>query len=404
MKVLHINTFDTGGAAKACIRLHQGLLAQSVDSKVLVLYRYGQQEHVYEFLPEYSNTLIKRVANSLSYRLNSLANRIKKRRNPTGTYSIPHSIYDILEHPLVKEADILHLHWVAKFLDYPSFFGKVNKPIVWTLHDMNPLLGGFHYETDMENIAESRKEKEKKLSEVKSKALSQTNYLSVVAPSRWLHQLSLHSIGLGRFANYCIPYGVDLTIYKPTNQILARAHFNLPSDKKIVLFIADSITDPRKGYSYFDEAIKKLALPDILLCTIGKGIITSDNVLHQHLGFISCEQQLALAYAAADIFVVASLEDNLPNTVLESLACGTPVVGFNIGGIPDMVIEGKTGLLVSPKNIAELAEKIHWLLSNDNERKRMGENARVYIKTHFTLDIQAIRYIDLYRSLVSAQY
>ncbi|QHT70545.1 glycosyltransferase [Rhodocytophaga rosea] len=396
MKVLHINTFDTGGAAKSCLRLHQGLLEQNIDSKVMVLYKYSHLEQVYDFLPDYQQTLFKRIEGSFLYRRNKVIKSLKNKIYPGKVQSSPHTIYNILKHPLTQQADIIHLHWVARFLDYDSFFSVVNKPVVWTLHDMNPILGGYHYETDMLGMRPYDELEEVKNIKIKKKALQKVSNVSVVSPSYWLYQKSLQSALLGNFSNYYIPYGVDTNKFKPADKKKAREYFSLPQENKILLFIADSLTDPRKGYSYLVEALKQIDLRDTLLCTIGKGNIPPVDFPLKHLGYIASENELSLAFAAADIFITTSIEDNLPNTVLESLACGTPVVGFRIGGIPDMVIEGETGLLASPKNISELAERMQWLLKNAKERNEMGKKGRKLVEEKFTISTQADQYRNLY--------
>jgi len=126
------------------------------------------------------------------------------------------------------------------------------------------------------------------------------------------------------------------------------------------------------------------------------------DIRHIHLGRIYNDRLLSLIYSSADVFIVPSLQDNLPNTVLEAMSCGTPVVGFDTGGIPDMVFHGKTGLLAQPKNVNDLSEKIQWMIDHPDDRKQMGINARKHVVEKFTPEIQATRYIDLYSKLLSS--
>jgi glycosyltransferase involved in cell wall biosynthesis len=224
--------------------------------------------------------------------------------------------------------------------------------------------------------------------------------MTIVSPSQWLFKLCSNSLLLGRFTNICIPYGVSIDVFKPTDKEKARQALSLPIDKKIILFTADSLTDKRKGFAYLITALRMLEQGDTVLCTMGKGYVTTDLPVC-NLGFIFDEHQIALVYSAADIFVITSVEDNLPNTVMESLACGTPVVGFDTGGIPDMVRNYETGLLAEAKNAFDLKEKIYWLLMHDKERTEMGINSRRIVEQEYMLTIQAAKYIELYRKVLA---
>ncbi len=390
MKVLLINYFDSGGAARACIRLHQGLLKNGIESKILFCVRKNKD------IPE---TFAFNEGVDLSP-FGSLLNRTRKyffkknkdyqlRNLPKGyeLFQFPISTFDIINHPLYEWADIINFHWVANFLDWPSFFKKNIKPLVWTLHDMLPFTGGYHYEIGFPLLAYARLIK-KNLA-IKTKVLEKQN-IQVVAPSNWMYEKSSKSDLFGNFSHTIIPYGINSEIFKPSNKILARKHFDLPVDKKIVLFVADDTNNKRKGFEYLKDAIELLD-ENLVLVVIGNNIPKFEKYPNiRKMGYIREDQILALAYVAVDLFVIPSIEDNLPNTILESLLCGTPVVGFNIGGVPEIIIQGKNGILcqnISAENLAnsifnalEIPFQKKWIRANAQERFDEFVQARNYIK------------------------
>jgi glycosyltransferase involved in cell wall biosynthesis len=245
MNILHINTLDSGGAFQVSFRLHQGLLLENFPSKVLVLYQNKHYQEVHPFLK--SQNYWQKIKQSIHYKfLRSQHNNLLKNKSAV-QFSFTQSPFKLHKHPLVLEADIIHLHWVANFLDYSSFFKQVKKPIVWTLHDMYPFSGGFHYksyESDEYQILNQE------ILVQKQEALSQCNNLHIVSPSLWIYKESSASQLLKNFTNYHIPYGLDLNIFKPYLKEGARNYFNIPTNKKIVLFVSEFLQDKRKGLTY----------------------------------------------------------------------------------------------------------------------------------------------------------
>lgn len=397
MKILHINTHDRGGAFQAVYRLHQGLLDNQIDSKILVLYHTDKEnklKKVYSFFDELNVFLRYRYTFKYKKLYKKYAKLIAKKKEVQFTFT--ESAYNILAHRLVKEADIIHLHWVAHFLDYESFFRKINKPVVWTLHDKNPLNGGFHYDI---YFLEEYKILNQNIQKEKKEAYQFCKNLQVVCPSKWLHELAKNSELLGKYTHHYIPYSLDTHIFSPHSKIEARKYFKLPLHKKIVLFVADAIGDVRKGLHYLLEALEKVENEDMILVTTGQGDVKNIDLIHYELGFFTDDSQIAMAYNCADIFVIPSLEDNLPNTVLESMACGTPIIGFEVGGIKDMIQNEENGYLVEIKNSNQLAEKITYLLKNNTLRKQMSKNARKMAENYYQLNIQAQKYIELYSTI-----
>lgn len=392
MRVLHVNTYDQGGAANACIRLHKGLRKNGIDSKVLTLYQNGsKQPNIHPMYSSRNEHLIKQVLDKYWF---SKAHTIKG-INHQGLFTFPFSIHRVENHPLVKWADVINLHWISKFVNYPSFFKSVNKPIVWTLHDMNPFSGGYHY---LEDFPLDRfKKHTQKNTTVKIRSLAKAD-LNIVTLSKWLHNLSKESQILGSFPHTRIPNGIDISVFKDIEMRVARTIFGLPQDKKILLFVADSLNDSRKGYQILLNAIKKLNRTDLVLGVIGAR--SSDNAFSNEvnwLGRIHDERLMSLAYCAADLFVIPSKEDNLPNTVMESITSGTPVVGFKIGGVPDMIKNEFNGFLAEIIDANSLSNSIKTALDFKFDRQEIRNDAI----NRYSDSVQATKYIKLYKSIIS---
>lgn len=422
MKVLIVNTYDKGGAANACLRLHEGLLQEAIHSKVLLKLKEKSLPKTNQFQQNQSSKsklqiikekglLFLRVMGILNKPKQSQEQQFLRHREPgLELFSFPNSNFDITSSPLYQEADIINLHWVANFLDYESFFSKNTKPVVWTLHDMNPFTGGEHYQEtflgmdasgnpNKRRISESEKRIFKKNLSVKVKAIQSTPNISVVAPSEWLCMEAQNSKVFNSKPVYCIPYGINSEIFKPRDKNFSRAILNIPKDKKVILFVADSITNHRKGYAYLNQALNFLQDDDVVLCAVGSkktALESAKNIIE--LGAIYDERLMSMVYSAADVFVIPSLMDNLPNTVLESLMCGTPVIGFPVGGITDMVQDGDNGLLTKTITSTALLDSIQMFLESMDtfNRERIRENAL----KKYDLKVQADAYIKLFNTIL----
>lgn len=397
MKVLHVNTYNTGGAAKACLRLHAGLRAkEGMESSVLLLYKTIDQECVVSFWTYTSNPFLKLLKFIQSLALKFWQRKkINKLKQAGELFSFPESSWDIALHPLVKEADIIHLHWVSGFIDYTSFFANCKKPIVWTLHDFNPFSEGFHYPVDSRYF-ELVNQLGLNAEEIKYKAVV-NNKLHIVTPSRYLAEASSRSIVFRNQTHQVIANGLDVNIYHYKNQVEARHNLSLPIGKKIILFIADNINYKRKGFSLFAEAIAMIK-EDFLLCIVGGSVgkiqINTKELIE--LGYVSDDYKLSQIYAAADIFVCPSLADNLPNTIMESLCCGTPVVSFKVGGIPEMVQHELNGFLANEINVNQLKVAIEKGLHIQFDRLQIANES--IKKYNFTSQIE--KYMTLYNSIL----
>lgn len=418
MKVVHLSTHDIrGGAARAAHRLHTGLRRLGHDSQMLVLYRHSSDPAVRALRRPAS--LLSRVRRRLRRDWIRLALERYAATRPAGyeRFSQDRTEYgaDLLAQ--LPACDVVNLHWIGGFVDYQSFFAAVaaHTPLVWTLHDTNPFTGGCHYDggcgrynSGCGTCPQLGSKHEKDLSsQIWQRKLGilgrlQRERLHIVAQSRWMANEASSSVLLRRFPVTTIPIGLDTDVFSPRDHRTARAALEIPQDARVVLFAADSATNRRKGFDLLTQALACLSdLPNVFLVSLGRGEpVIEAQIPHLHLGHLGNDRLLSLVYSSADVFVIPSLQDNLPNTVLESLACCTPVVGFAVGGIPDMVHPGVTGLLAPAQDVGALGRAIRQLLEDPDTRARMAANCRRVAVEEYALEKQAQAYVDLYRRVV----
>jgi glycosyltransferase involved in cell wall biosynthesis len=315
-------------------------------------------------------------------------------------------------------ADIINLHWIAGFVDLQSFFSEMSRhvPIVWTLHDMNAFTGGCHYDEGCgkyelscgacPQLSSSKSgDRSHRIWLRKRDAFAEVapGRLQFVSPSRWLADALRRSSLLADRPVTVIPNGVDVDDFAPRDRRLARDALGIPSDAAVVLFVADSVENRRKGFTLLAEALADLhEVPNLLAVSVGRDKPTANfNAKHLHLGYVDNDRFLSLIYSAADAFAIPSLQDNLPNTVLESLACGTPVVGFDLGGIPDLLRPGVTGFLAPEGDVAAFRDALASLLQDPALRVELAANCRHVAVTEYSLEVQARRYLELYESVLA---
>jgi glycosyltransferase involved in cell wall biosynthesis len=418
MRVVQVNTFEQyGGAARAAHRLHQGLRAAGVDSLMLVEQAQTKDPSVVEF--KVRNDLVSRLRRKVREEgiRRALSRHADTRPRGLDVFSGDRSRYGREVVPQIPACDVVNLHWVASFVDYESFFGAVPSrlPVVWTLHDLNAFTGGCHYtmgcdgldrgcgacpqlgSSDPRDVSHHVLARKKRImGDVPREALH------VVTPSRWLAGEARKSFLGQRFDVSVIPYGLDLSRYAPRDRRTARELIGVPADARVVLFVALDLESQRKGHRLLQEALGKLAsrMPDIHLVSVGVGTMDVPGVPCLSVTGVSDDRFLSFVYSAADVFAIPSREDNLPNTVLESLACGVPVVGFDVGGIPDMVRPGETGVLVPPFDTEAMAEGLRELLADADRRREMGARCRQVAEAEYPLGLMARRFVELYERLI----
>ena len=291
---------------------------------------------------------------------------------------------DVSQHPLLQNADLIHLHWTQfGYLSLSSLkkIFDLQKPVFCTLHDQWTFTGGCHYSGGCERYEAAcgqckflKRPSEGDLSarifEQKRRLFANLapSALTLVSPSAWLGNMAQKAELTKKFGLHVVPNPIDTSVFVPIDKRAARQKLGLPTDKKLVLFGSANTTDPRKGFAYFEAAIAALGpeMADVEVVLFGKtGPILHLKTPVRTLGLLT-EAQIMYAYAAADVMVVPSLEDNFPNTVAESMACGTPVVGFETGGVPEQIAHLQDGYVAQLKDTNDLKRGIEWVLTNPN--------------------------------------
>lgn len=405
MKVLHITTSIAGGAGIAALRSHISLLNEGIDSRILYLGSDVNNNPSEFSLPYFEPSLIQKIGHKLGLNPCAIYKQINAskitRSQGIEIYSLPFSDYALHNHPLVTWADIIHLHWVTGIIDYPTFFSKTQKPLVWTLHDMNPFMGGFHYKEGYNSATDDIKSMENRLTTLKAEILQINPFIHIVCPSRWICNLSQNSAAFVGKPHHIIPNTIDTNTYVPLDKSNARCELRIPNNLTLLLFSAASISNKRKGFDLLLEAFSVLpehTKRNLGLCIVGSKHPTIDiNIKTYFLGKISDEHCLSKAYSAADAFIITSREDNLPNVIIESLICGTPVIGTPVGGIPEMIQSQRNGILsrsTSPEDIAAAIESfIHHKTMFDLSNIRNEALTRYNPQTH------SMSLLNLYRSI-----
>lgn len=427
MRIIHLSTSDSGGAGIAATRIHTGLLNEGVSSAFVSLHKFREDvPNAFSFKSLYKNELniLEKASEKLkkaTARLDGKGNyysRLEKKYltgRPAGfeLFTLPFSEYDVSRITLLKNADIVHIHWATEgFIDYGSFFKKIGKKVVWTLHDMNPFTGGCHHSDEcygFTNKCENCPQLKGTIDEnLAAEILSQkgnslheynSNSMSVIAPSQWMMNRSKQSKLFSQFTHAKIANPVEEEIYYPYDKVNSRAELGLPPDKKIILFIANDIDNPRKGLYYLFEAFKKLNHDNnAVLCSVGKmNSEIKSNMPLINMGYVNDESKMAKLYSAADVFILPSMAENLPNTISESLMCGTPVIAFNVGGIPKMINE-QNGILVRYKDSEQLKNAIELVLTNGKkyEVNLISKEA----KEEYSMKKATAEYLKVYNRLL----
>lgn len=423
MKIIQINTSDiAGGAAKAAYRLHKGLIQINRDSVMLVRSKESGDRSVYSISALEADEDLHQFC--LSSIQDSYIDRNRTSLSNT-LFSLPYLGYDLTTIHDVVSADIINLHWVANFQSIATInkLLSLKKPIVWTLHDMWAFTGGCHYassctkyQQDCVNCPQLQEDPYHLTSAIlkdKIELLAKLN-LTIVSPSNWLAECASKSRLFQSNRIEVIPNSLETDIFVPLPKPESKPSLGLDSSNITLLIGADNGNEKRKGFLELLKALKifidKPQIKDLvqenkikLLCFGVPNEQLQDLELPIiSLGSINCDRKLCEIYSAADLFILPSLEDNLPNTMLEAMACETPVVAFNVGGIAEVVRDRVTGRLILLGDIHQLAEAIADCVISTDERKRIGKNCRRAIEENHSQSLQAKRYINLYQDLLSS--
>lgn len=428
MVIDHLNTYLEGGAATAAIRIHESLTAAGIDSRFWYDRPWAGHEpddaYQIRWPPAKGNPLRQALALLQAAGAKRLLKWKLQRAflghgTATELFTTPFYAGPTRFDPRQLRGDVLHLHWVAAMLDFPSFFASLpaEHPIVWTLHDVNLCTGGCHYpgdckafESECQSCPVLKQPGPNDLSNqsfrIKLNALRGKN-LHIVANSHWTAAVARRSRILASARSIrTIHYGLDAAEFAPQDRQSARRQLGLPDEAAVVAFGAHRLDVRRKGLAELFSALDQVRAdrPVIALC-FGGGqtkLPPSERIKLRTLGALHSVTELVRAYSAADLFVIPSLQEAFGQTGLEALACETPVVGFEAGGIPDFVRHEETGLLAKAGDAADLAGQIQRLLDRPDQSVRMGQRGRQLVLREFSPQRSAEQYADLYRSLLPA--
>lgn len=411
MKTLLISHSDvSGGAARAAYRLHCALNNASHTSRILVQKKISDDLSVLS--PESYLGKFKSLAQIF---WGEQFVRLQRTGNPvqhTASCGFPFETHFLAQQ--IKQTDVVHLHW---FRETPtiSTIGRISKPIVWTLHDMWAFCGAEHYTSEHDTARwrngytkNNRPQSEKGFDinrltwQRKNKNWQQP--LHIITPSNWLAQCVSESALMQRWPVHVIPNVLDTNVFKPLDKKFARKALNLPQDVPLVLFGAiKGSKDPRKGFDLLQQGLANIG--ETFSDTI-QGLIFGQSkptdapdlgLPVQWMGHVHDEWTLALLYNAADVMVVPSRQENLPQTGTEAQACGCPVVAFNTTGLPDVVVHKKTGYLARPFETKDLAHGISWILEDQERRAALSDAARKRAVHLWSPSVIVPQYLDIYQ-------
>ena len=417
MKILYLNGADIeGGAAKAATRLLEGVHEQGVDARLHVQRQCGNAPRV-----DGPRSLLGKAFGRVRPTMEQILLGITpgKVNGPFSAAFLPDGLSALVAG---MAPDIVHLHWVARMMRLETL-RRFTMPIVWTLHDSWAFTGGCYLPGDCTRYREScgtcpvlRSSRDNDLSHRiwlrKRKSWGGLN-LTLIAPSRWMAASAQASSLFCNTRIEVIPNGLDVNRFKPVDRRTARDILSLPHGKKLILFGANAATSDRnKGFHLLAQSLRELAgntmrndSIELLIFGLSAPDPAPDLGFRTHYqGWLNDESVMALLYTAADVFVFPSLQESLGYTAMEAMACGTPCVAFNQGGVPDLIDHGINGYLAKPFEPVDLAQGIAWILEDENRRRGLSCKARQKIENDFAIEKVANRHINLYKEILEATY
>jgi glycosyltransferase involved in cell wall biosynthesis len=410
LKVIHLSHSDIlGGAARATYRIHHALYEAGVDSHMWVQVKKTDDWTTQNLIENSQQYLWTRLALSLGKSVrNLLASDNRVLHSPA-----------VLKSPwLTKinlcDADLIHLHWINGEMLSVGDIGNIRKPRVWTLHDMWPFCGAEHYTADFRwrdgYVYRNRSSHEKGLDinrwVWRRKLQLWKNPIHIVTPSRWLGSCVRESLLMREWPVSVIPNPIDTNIWQPFDKATARTLLGLPPDVPLLLFGAmGGGRDPRKGFDLLREALIQLRgrVDGMHLAVFGQSAPRVSEDLGfptRYLGHLNDDLSLRILYSASDVMVIPSRQDNLPNTGVEALACGTPVVAFDTCGLPDIVTHQRTGYLAEAFDPEALAKGIQWVLEDHFRHDTLCINARTDAVSRLSYPAVAEQYLQVYEAAI----
>lgn len=415
MRVLIVNTSEkTGGAAVATNRLMQALNQSGVKAKMLV--KDKETDHL----------TVTQLPHQVLKRLHFLWERwcifwhLHFSKRHLFHVDMANVGSDITSLPEFQEADIIHLEWINQGMLSLRNIQKIlesGKPVVWTMHDMWPATGICHLTLSCQNFETqcgncmylphhgSDGDHSHRVWKRKQKVYASGN-IHFVACSNWLAAQAKASGLLQNQAVTTIPNPIDTHLFAPNDKVAAARRLGLPTDKQLVLFASQRITNENKGIQYLIEACKQLvtAHPEmknsvglVMLGGHAEELEGAFSLPTYSLGYVNDTKKIVDVYNAVDVFVLPSLSENLPNTIMEAMSCGVPCVGFDVGGIPEMIDHLQNGYVAHYKDAASLAEGIAWILDKDTNGAELSRRCIHKVQTAYAQQHVAKRYLEVYQ-------
>jgi len=416
MRVLIVNTSERiGGAAIAAGRLVEALKNNGIKAKMLVREKQTDRLSVIELKRNWWRVWQFIWERIVIWKENGF------RKYNLFAVDIANTGTDITAIPEFHAADVIHLHWINQGMLSLNDIRKIlksGKPVVWTMHDMWPCTGICHHARECDKYHQEchhcpyiykgggKKDLSNRVFK-KKKEIYQLTPVTFVTCSRWLKERASQGALLNGHTIVDIPNPINTGLFKPQNALAARKKMGLPADKKLILFGSVKVTDKRKGIDYFVESCKLLAemqpelKEELGVVVYGKNSEQLKPLIPFQvfpLDFISNEKDLVNIYNAVDLYVTPSLEENLPTTIMEAMACGVPCVGFNVGGIPEMIDHLHNGYIAEYKSAEDLANGIIWTLS-ESEYQSLSEEACRKAVSNYSESTVAKKYIDIYNKI-----
>ncbi len=418
MRVLLVNTSEkTGGAAVATFRLMEALNNNGVKAKMLVTHKETDNINVVELPRPWRQRM-----NFLWERL-TIFSRLHFSKHHLFELDVANAGTDITMLPEFKKADIVHLAWINQGMLSLGSIRKIlksGKPVVWTMHDLWPVSGICHLSLGCNRFKShcsnckylphkgGDRDLSYKVWEQKSR-IYKISDISFVACSRWLAAEAKASGLVDKHIVTDIPNPINTSIFCQHSKAEARQALGLPADKRLILFVAQRITNVNKGMDYLIEACHTLVgqHPEMRKNT---GVVLLGGHAEEFegqfdmpvypLGYVNDERKIVEVYNASDLFVLPSLSENLPNTIMEAMACGVPCIGFKVGGIPEMIDHQKNGYVASYRDSADLARGLHWIL-DEADYESLSRRAVQKVVTHYSQQSVAMRYIEVYNQAMA---
>lgn len=410
MKIMTVNHSDKhGGAAIAAWRIHETLLLNGIESVFYTNLNFSGDKSIVT-----SKSIIKKSLVKVKPVLSSLlTTRLKTENNVLHSPSVIPSFNHLQINK--SDVDIVHLHWINAEMFSVKDISLITKPVVWTLHDMWAFCGAEHYTNDLRwkfgytednrPVYENGFDLNKWTWQRKIKAWRKP--FNIVTPSNWLAKCVQESALMKDWPITVIPNSINTSSWIPIDKKHAKTILNIPLDCKLILFGAmGGGKDPRKGIDLLLSSFQDLKhiCSNIQLAVFGQDqpdIVKNYGLPINYLGHVHDEISLRVLYSAADVMVIPSRQDNLPNTGLEALSCGTPLVAFDTGGLSDLIVHKYNGWLAKPFDSSDLAKGIYWTIENEDRHLILCENSRSFSVDNFSQEVIFHKYKQLYETILN---